>query len=96
MLGSIHFSFKEVPPNIYELREFLNDVSVQIAIAVDNILSYNSLKGAVENLEREKAYLLNNGDQADKYQQNQFCYVAVISRPSWTKWTLLRLPMRRC
>ena len=76
VLGSIHFSFKEVPPNIYELRDFLNDVSVQIAIAVDNILSYNSLKGAVESLEREKAYLLNNGEQADKYQQDQFCYVS--------------------
>ncbi len=75
VLGSIHFSFKKVPPNIYELREFLNDVSVQIAIAVDNILSYNRLKGAVENLEREKAFLLNNGE-ADRHQLDQFCYVS--------------------
>ncbi len=76
ILGSIHFSFREVPQNIYELREFLNDLSVQIAIAVENILSYNRLKGTIENLEREKNYLLNNGGPTDKYRQDEFCYAS--------------------
>ncbi len=76
VLGSIHFSFKKVPPNIYELREFLNDLSVQIAIAVDNMLSYNKLKGDIENLEREKRFLLDNGESSQKYTKDDFCYAS--------------------
>jgi transcriptional regulator with GAF, ATPase, and Fis domain len=76
VLGSIHFSFKKVPPNIYELREFLNDLSVQIAIAVDNMLSYNELKGDIENLEREKRFLLDNGENSQKYTKDTFCYAS--------------------
>ncbi len=76
LLGSIHFSFKEVPPNIFQLREFLNDLSIQIAIAVDNMLSYNKLKGAIEDLEREKLYLLDNAEHLAHYRKDNFYYAS--------------------
>jgi transcriptional regulator with GAF, ATPase, and Fis domain len=76
ILGSVHFSFKQVPPNIFELREFLNDLSVQIAIAVENMLSYNRLRGVVENLEREKSYLLNNAEHSYQYRKDTFYYAS--------------------
>jgi transcriptional regulator with GAF, ATPase, and Fis domain len=76
ILGSIHFSFKKVPPDIYELREFLNELSVQIAIGVDNMLSYNKLKGDIEELEREKRLLLDNSEETLPYFQEAFCYTS--------------------
>lgn len=76
ILGSVHFSFKKVPPNIFELREFLHELSVQIAIAVENILSYNRLRGVVENLEREKSYLLSNAEHSYQYRKDTFYYAS--------------------
>ena len=54
------FSFKELPPDIFELREFLTDLSIHVAITVDNMLSYEQLKSTSENLEREKHFLQDN------------------------------------
>ena len=76
ILGSIHFSFKKVPADIYDLREFLNELSVQIAIAVDNMLSYNKLKGDIEHLEREKRFLLDNSEDSQNYTKDTFCYTS--------------------
>ncbi|HDY70956.1 MAG TPA: sigma-54-dependent Fis family transcriptional regulator [Nitrospirae bacterium] len=76
ILGSIHFSFKQSPPNIFELREFLNDLSVQVAIAVDNMLSYEKLKGVTENLKREKRFLLDNVTHSYQFQKGNFYYAS--------------------
>lgn len=76
VLGSIHFSFKKSPPNIFELREFLNDLSVQVAIAVDNMLSYEKLKGITENLKREKRFLLDNVTHSYQFQKDNFYYAS--------------------
>ena len=76
VLGSIHFAFRKVPPNIYELREFLDDLSAQIALSVDNMLSYNKLKGDIENLEREKRFLLDSSDPSYQYSKDNFYYAS--------------------
>jgi transcriptional regulator with GAF, ATPase, and Fis domain len=72
ILGSIHFSFKKAPPDIFELREFLKDLSVQVAIAVDNLLSHEKLNDMAKNLEREKRYLLDSY----QHQHGDFCYAS--------------------
>lgn len=74
VLGSIHIFFKKVPANVRELYEFMNDLSVQIAIAVDNMLSYVKLKRKKENLEQEKRYLIDNTQNAYQYQRGNFYY----------------------
>ena len=76
VLGSIHFSFKNVPSNIYELRGFLNDLSAQIALSVDNMLSYNKLKGDIENLEREKRLILDSVEHSYRDRKDTFHYAS--------------------
>jgi transcriptional regulator with GAF, ATPase, and Fis domain len=72
-LGSIHFSFRSAPEHISELTEVLTDVSRQVAIAVDNMLSYTELERLNKSLEREKDFLLQSSDD---YQQNEFFYAS--------------------
>lgn len=62
-LGSLHFSFKTIPPHLSELSELLTEVSRQVAIAVDNLLAYNRLKDENQHLEREKRYLLGSSGE---------------------------------
>ena len=76
VLGSIHFSFKKLPPDIFELKEFLTDLSIQVAIAVDNMLSYEQLKSTSENLEREKRFLQDNERYSYQYQEGNFLYAS--------------------
>ena len=76
VLGSIHFSFKKPPPDVFELREFLSDLTVQIAIAVDNMLSYEKLRSTIATLEREKNYLLDSVEYSYQFQKNNFCYAS--------------------
>jgi formate hydrogenlyase transcriptional activator len=72
VLGTIHFSFKHEPAYIEELQEVLTEVSRQAAIAVDNMLSYTSLKDANSKLIQQKQFLIDNTD--DGYQQDSFFY----------------------
>jgi transcriptional regulator with GAF, ATPase, and Fis domain len=60
VLGSIHFSFCNAPNHISELKEVLTDLSRQVAIAVDNMLSYTELEKINKNLEQEKNFLLQD------------------------------------
>ena len=48
--------FKRLPPNMDELVVFLEELSIQITIAVDNILYYYSQKKKNERLENQKRY----------------------------------------
>jgi transcriptional regulator with GAF, ATPase, and Fis domain len=73
ILGSIHFSFRSAPEHITELTQVLTEVSMQVAIAVDNMLAYTELERMNRSLEREKDYLLQSSDD---YQQDEFFYAS--------------------
>jgi transcriptional regulator with GAF, ATPase, and Fis domain len=73
ILGSIHFSFRSAPAYLSELTEVLIEVSRQVAIAVDNMLSYTELEKLNKSLMLEKDYLLKSNDG---YQQDEFFYVS--------------------
>lgn len=75
ILGSIHFSFRSVPEHISELTQVLTEVSRQVAIAVDNMLTYTELAKLNRSLEREKDYLLQSSDD---YQQGEFFYASPV------------------
>ncbi|MCP4757753.1 MAG: sigma-54-dependent Fis family transcriptional regulator [Proteobacteria bacterium] len=62
ILGSIHFSFKKEPADFSELTTVLTEVSQQITLAVDNMLSYTTLVKENTNLVREKNFLLADSD----------------------------------
>jgi len=66
ILGSIHFSFKECPQKLEELCPFIEELSVQITIAIDNMLSYDKLRLINEKLEKEKRYVLERLDRLNQ------------------------------
>jgi transcriptional regulator with GAF, ATPase, and Fis domain len=76
ILGSIHFSFKNTPPHVHELRKFLDDLSVQVAIAVANMISYNIVRDRSENLERMQEYLMDHREESYRYREEEFYYVS--------------------
>lgn len=61
-LGSFHLAFKKVPSNIDELSAFSEELSVQITIAVDNMLAYDKQRKKSEKLEKQKKYVLERID----------------------------------
>ncbi|MGD9228169.1 MAG: sigma 54-interacting transcriptional regulator [Desulfobacterales bacterium] len=73
VLGSIHFSFKKAPEFISELTEVLADASKQVAIAVDNMLTYTRLKELNASLQRQNQYLRASSDE---YKQEEFFYAS--------------------
>lgn len=60
ILGTIHFSYRTKPEALTELTEVLMATSQQIAIAVDNMLAYTSLKHSHQHLQGEKEYLMSS------------------------------------
>lgn len=66
ILGSLHFSFKKCPQNLDELCDFIEELSVQITIAIDNMLSYDQLRGINEKLQKEKRYVLERLDRLNQ------------------------------
>ncbi|MBW2147286.1 MAG: sigma 54-interacting transcriptional regulator [Deltaproteobacteria bacterium] len=71
ILGSLHFSFKACPQNLDELCGFIEELSVQITIAIDNMLSYDKLRLINEKLEKEKRYVLERQDRlSQKFYYN--------------------------
>lgn len=73
LLGTTHFSFREAPDGISELTELLQALSRQIAIAVENMLAYTSLKNSNRHLQEEKQYLLAHGHE---YQSGSFFFAS--------------------
>ncbi|MBN2126710.1 MAG: sigma-54-dependent Fis family transcriptional regulator [Deltaproteobacteria bacterium] len=65
-LGSFHVAFKKCPTNVDEITSFLEDLSSQITIAIDNMMSYYKLRKINERLEKQKQYVLEKVDNQDK------------------------------
>ena len=79
ILGSLHFSFKACPQNLEELCAFIEELSVQITIAIDNMLSYDKLRLINEKLEKEKRYVLERLDRLNqKFYYNSGAMVALM------------------
>ena len=72
VLGTIHFGFRKAPKNMEELVDFLTEVATQAAIAVDNMLSYTTLREVNENLERQKRFLQSQTNEG--YDPNAFSF----------------------
>ncbi len=77
LLGSFHVAFKKCPSNIEELCTFLKDLSAQITIAIDNMLSYDKLKKINEKLEQQKLYVL---ERIDKLGQDFYFTSRVMTK----------------
>ena len=73
ILGTLHISFKVTPDFLSELFEILTDVSMQVAIAVGNMIAYTQLKDEKQHLEREKQYLMG---AAEDYRPGNFIYAS--------------------
>lgn len=66
VLGTIHFSFVQCPHNLEELTDFMEDLSRQVAVAVDNLLAYAQLQRVNDHVNMQKDFLLNQDeDRAD-------------------------------
>lgn len=78
VVGSLHFSFKSKPPKMEEFAEFLSDLSGQVALAVDNMLSHTKLLELNSNLEQQKHYLMNHVDT--QYRPDNFHYSSPVMR----------------
>jgi transcriptional regulator with GAF, ATPase, and Fis domain len=72
LLGSIHFSFKKSPPEIDKHSSFLEELSAQITIAIDNMLTYDKLEAINKRLWKEKEYLFERFDK----QNREFYYTS--------------------
>lgn len=73
LLGTIHFSYRVAPEGITELTELLQALSLQIAIAVENMLAYTSLKNSNLHLLEEKQFLLTHGRE---HQSTDFFFAS--------------------
>jgi len=73
LVGTLHFSFKNRPNHLSELSDLLAEVSKQVAIAVDNLVSYKRLKDEKQHLEREKRFLIG---VSDEYKIDNFYYLS--------------------
>jgi transcriptional regulator with GAF, ATPase, and Fis domain len=71
VFGCLHFSFKKTPDNVSELLELLTEVSKQVSLGVDNLVSYNYLQDEKQKMEREKRYLIGSFDD---YKSKDFTY----------------------
>jgi transcriptional regulator with GAF, ATPase, and Fis domain len=72
VVGSLHFSFKDPPVMIEELAGFLMELSGQVALAVDNMLSHTQLMNLNASLEQQKRYLLKQVDP--QYNPDNFYF----------------------
>ncbi len=78
VLGSLHFSFRETPLNINELAKFLEQLSGQVALSVDNMLAHTKLRDINANLEQQKRYLLQHAEAG--YHPDNFFYSSMIMK----------------
>jgi formate hydrogenlyase transcriptional activator len=78
VVGSLHFSFRTPPQSMNELAGFLSDLSGQVALAVDNMLSHAKLTDLNRNLEQQKSYLMNDLDV--QYRMDDFHYSSPVMR----------------
>ena len=74
VLGSLHFSFSKKPEDWDELVDFLEGLSTQVAIAVDNMLAYIRMQNANESLRNQKRYLQRQADKS--YDPDKFYFAS--------------------
>jgi formate hydrogenlyase transcriptional activator len=72
VLGSFHISFKKMPEKAEQAFIMLNDISGQIAIAVDNIITSSNIKNMIDNLKAQNAYLKKQTDI--EYSKDNFFF----------------------
>jgi formate hydrogenlyase transcriptional activator len=72
ILGSFHISFKKIPEKAEQSFIILNDISGQIAIAVDNIITSSNIKNLVDNLKAQNTYLKKQTDT--EYSKDNFFF----------------------
>ncbi len=72
VLGSLHFSYREAPENLEDLKEFLVELSGQVAVAVDNMMAHTKLVDVNASLQQQKDYLLKHADT--RYRPCDFFY----------------------
>lgn len=77
-VGSLNFSFKKPPAMIDKLADFLVDLSGQVALAVDNMLSHTKLEMLNISLEEQKHYLLKQ--VGTQYNADKFYYSSPAMR----------------
>ncbi|WP_300155143.1 sigma 54-interacting transcriptional regulator [Solidesulfovibrio sp.] len=75
-VGSINFSFRKKPDNLAELAGFLTELSGQVALAVDNMLSHSRLVALNADLEQQRDYLLRDVDP--QYDPDNFYYSSPV------------------
>ena len=78
VVGSLHFSFKQPPEMMDELAQFLVELSGQVALAVDNMLSHIKLISLNTSLEQQKRYLLKQVDP--QYNPDNFYFSSPAMR----------------
>jgi transcriptional regulator with GAF, ATPase, and Fis domain len=57
LLGVLHFSFIQPPDRMEEVVRFLEELSVQVALAVDNMIAYTTLRRMNKQLLKQKDFL---------------------------------------
>jgi transcriptional regulator with GAF, ATPase, and Fis domain len=75
ILGTIHFSFRSLPPDAQDVQDFLRDLCIQISLAIDNMLSYERLQQTIRSLDRERSYLID-AETTEQFSRERFFYVS--------------------
>jgi transcriptional regulator with GAF, ATPase, and Fis domain len=78
VVGSLNFSFCATPSDMNELAEFLNELSGQVALSVDNMLAHSRLVNQKTNLEQQRDFLLSDRD--NQYNPGDFYYSSPAMR----------------
>jgi len=83
IFGSLHLSFRKTPPDIAELARFVQELSSQVAIAVDSMLAQTRLMVLNENLQEQKNFLLRQ--EKERYQTGNFFYNSSVMKEIMTQ-----------
>lgn len=74
VIGSFHLSFKISPPDLDGIISFCEELVVQIAIAVNNMLLHIKMKSINDSLLAQKKFLLE--ESPDGFSNDQFHFVS--------------------
>ena len=83
IFGTLHLSFRKTPPDIAELARFVQDLSSQVAIAVDSMLAQARLMVLNENLQEQKNFLLRQ--EKERYHTDNFFYNSPVMKEIMTQ-----------
>lgn len=73
VLGSMHISYREPPEQMEDIADFLDELSKQVAIAVDNMMAHTELRTINQHLEQQKRFLLSQAEGMG-FDPDQFFY----------------------